>query len=136
MRKTVFAVVALAMSAGTVLAQSDPVSGAADRFFSVRPGGSAPASPYDFDGDKCDGIPAGANVWWGRFAGGKATFRSGGGQKIRTFTSEGCFRSARACDSWLLALKTKYNARPIYNQCRRGYEPGADVPPWYSPESS
>lgn len=137
MKKTlVLAVTALVMSAGLSVAQDDPLSGAADRFFSVRPGGSAPATPYDFDGDKCDAIPAGAGVWWGRFAGGRATFRSGGGQKINTFTSEGCFRTARACESWMLALKTKYNSRPIYNHCQRGYEPGADVPAWHSPRSS
>jgi len=127
---------ALTLSAGLALAQDNALSGAADRFFHIRPGGSAPASPYDFGGDKCERVPDGARVWWGRFAGSKATFRgSGGGQKYLTHTSEGCFPSARACEAWMLALKTKYNARPIYNQCRPGYEPGADVPPWWSSEN-
>lgn len=127
---------ALTLSAGLALAQDNPLSGAADRFLHLRPGGSAPASPYAFDGNKCDGIPEGAGVWWGRFAGSKATFRgSGGGQKYLTHTSEGCFRTRNDCEAWMLALKTKYNARPIYNWCQRGYEPGADVPPWWSPEN-
>lgn len=137
MRKSfALALSALVLSAGFAIAQDNPLSGAADRFLHLREGGSAPASPYAFDGDKCDGVPDGARIWWGRFAGGKATFRgSGGGQKFLTHTSEGCFRSARACEAWMLALKTKYNAKPIYNQCRLGYEPGADVPPWWSSEN-
>jgi hypothetical protein len=134
MRKMVLAFAVLAMSAGAVLAQDNPLSGAAERFFSTGPGRSSPASPYEYGGNKCDGAE-GARVWWGRFAGGRATFRGqGGGQKIQTYTSEGCFPSARACEAWMQALVNRYNAKPIYNQCRRGYEPGADVPPWWSNE--
>src|ERR1700742_1999001 len=95
--KTSFALAlaALAVSAGFAVAQDDPLSGAADRFFGLREGGSAPASPYDFGGDKFEGPADGGRVWWGRFAGGKARFRGrGGGTRFVTHTSEGCFPNA------------------------------------------
>jgi hypothetical protein len=128
---------ALAVSlAGTVaaFAQDDPLSGAAERFLSTGPGRSSPASPYEFGGDKCKGAE-GAAVWWGRFAGARGMLAGHGGMRFVTHTSEGCFPTGRACEAWMQALKNRYNAKPIYNQCRRGYEPGADVPPWWSPEN-
>jgi hypothetical protein len=121
---------------GTGIAAADPFSGAVERFFSLTPGGSAPASPYQFGGDKCEGLERGARVWWGRFAGGR---NSGPGNdsdsRTITHTSQGCFPSANACEAWMLALKTRYNKRPIYNYCQPGYEPGAPVPPWWAPRA-
>src|SRR5690606_35060275 len=111
----------------TAAAHADPVSSAARRFFALEPGGSAPPSPYDFGGDRCENAEPGARIWYGRFAGARNNGPGlGDGRKI-THTSEGCFGSERACEAWMLALKTKYNARPIYNHCRPGYEPGSPV---------
>ena len=93
-------------------------------------------SPYDYGGDKCENAGPGLQrVWWGRFAGGRSTGPSHGDSRTFVYTGEGCFPSANACEAWMLALKTKYNRRPIYNECRRGYEPGAPVPPWWAPKA-
>jgi hypothetical protein len=137
--RTRFALVlaALTLISAPAFAQGDPVSGAAERFFSVRPGGSAPASPYDYGGDKCEDTAEGTpNIWWGRFAGGRhATGGRSDDRSFFTHTGQGCFASRGACEAWMQALKNKFNAKPIYNQCRRGYEPGAPVPPWWAPQT-
>ena len=117
------------------VADADPISGAAERFFTLKPGGSAPPSPYAFGGNKCEDAERGDRVWWGRFAGGRNNGPSGENGSRLVHTSQGCFLTARACESWILALKTKYNAKPIYNHCQPGYEPGAPVPPWWAPKA-
>ena len=120
---------------GTVTASADPFSDVGDRFFTLKPGGSAPPSPYAYGGDKCENAERGDRVWWGRFAGGRNNGPTGGGDGSKiVHTSQGCFPSARACEAWMLALKTKYNAKPIHNHCQPGYEPGAPLPPWWAPK--
>jgi hypothetical protein len=117
-------------------AASDPLTGAAERFFTLAPGGSAPEGPQAFGGSSCRGVAPGGAVWWGRFAGGRpapSLARRHSGTLVHT--AEGCFPDRRACRAWLSALASRYNARPIYNHCRAGYEPGAPVPPWWSPKS-
>lgn len=134
--KSLFVAAAFACTFGVGAAfAQDPVTGAVERFFTLEPGGSAPETPYQFGGDKCDGVPQGAQVWWGRFAGGRNNGPSGNDGRKITHTSEGCFPSEGACESWMLALKTRYSAKPIYNHCQFGYDPGAPVPPWWAPRS-
>ena len=136
--KHVFAAVlaaGLCASAGTAFA-GDPVSSAVGRFFSAEPGRSSPERPDEFGGDSCRNTPRGtAGVWWGRFAGGTISSPDGGETFRNTHTAQGCFSSRRDCEAWMLALKERYNSRPIHNQCRAGYEPGAPVPPWWAPET-
>lgn len=125
-----------ALVLGASAAAADPFSGAVERFFSLTPGGSAPATPAQFGGDGCEGLDRGARVWWGRFAGGRNSGPGNNtGTRRQTHTSQGCFPSANACQAWLNALATRYNARPIYNHCQPGYEPGAPVPPWWAPRA-
>jgi hypothetical protein len=129
MRKAIVAALALgAMAAVPAYAEPNPFV----RFFSFEPT-RGPAEPAEFGGDRCGSVPVGADVWWGRFAGGKlsSTQDSRSGSPLR---AEGCFTSRNACRAWMTALKTEYAETPIYNQCRLGYEPGAPIPPWWAPD--
>lgn len=135
MRITTFAIAAAAAIA-VIPAATTPLSAEPNpivRFFSFEPT-RGPAEPAEFGGDRCQGIAAGSGVWWGRFAGGRlsATQDSRSGSPLK---AEGCFASQDACRAWISALKTEYGETPIYNQCRAGYEPGAPIPPWWSPRS-
>lgn len=67
-------------------------------------------------------------IWWGRFSGGRESFRFFNSDSIEYHTAERCFAQAADCDAWLYALKSKYNFMPRWNDCRRGYQPGAPVP--------
>jgi len=133
--KVLFAAAMLAGVLGAGLAQADPLGDIGDRIFTLKPGGSAPPSPHAFGGDSCEGVSRGDAVWWGRFAGGRSNGPSGNDSSKIVHTSQGCFSSANACEAWMLALKTRYNAKPIYNHCQPGYDPGAPVPPWWAPKA-
>ena len=113
-------------------AASNPLGAAVENLFTIRPGGSAPPMARDYGGGACPSQPD-PHVVWGRFAGGR-DMGSGDGTRTVVHTTQGCFTSARDCETWMLALKTRYNRRPIYHQCRLGYEPGAPVPPWWAPK--
>ena len=124
------AAIVAVFGAGTALAY--PFDDSVDRARAL-----APPSPYDFGGDKCQGLAEGTpNVWHGRFAGGRSKGVSvfGNDRRIKTHTSEGCFKSPRACEAWMYALKSRYSAKPIYNYCQAGYDPGSDIPPWWAPK--
>lgn len=132
MRKTLLAAASLALAASLAapaVAEPNPIV----RFFTIEPT-RGPAEPAEFGGDRCDGMPVGATVWYGRFAGGRLSSvqDSRSGSALR---AEGCFPSQTACRAWMSALKTTHGETPIYNQCRAGYEPGAPIPPWWSPRS-
>lgn len=120
---------ALGTTAAPASAEPNPIV----RFFTFEPT-RGPAEPAEFGGDRCHDAQSGATVWWGRFAGGRlsATQDSRSGAPLK---AEGCFSSQEACRAWMSALKTEYGETPIYNQCRVGYEPGAPIPPWWSPRS-
>lgn len=117
------------------VAQGDPLTGTVQDFFTFRPGGAQPPDARNYNGGFCGPMVArfGAErVWWGRFAGGRASSGSGStGNDI--YSTEGCFPNRGSCEAWLLDLKTEYNEAPVYNQCRAGYEPGAYLPPWWAP---
>jgi hypothetical protein len=130
-----FATALLACVFTASFAQADPFGDIGDRFLTLKPGGSAPPSPYAYGGNKCEDVTPGEHVWWGRFAGGRSNGPSGNDASRIVHTTQGCFARARDCEAWMLALKTKYSAKPIYNQCRPGYEPGAPVPPWWAPHA-
>jgi hypothetical protein len=133
-RTALLCTVLLAMAGLTSVAAADPLTGAAQRFFSLEPGGSAPAAPEEFGGSRCGNHGSGA--WWGRFAGGRPAMSSVGRDSgTLVHSAEGCFPDRASCRAWLSALATRYNARPIHNHCRAGYEPGAPVPPWWSARS-
>jgi len=70
------------------------------------------------------------SLWWGRFSGGRE--RLWGGMEIRTV--ELCFAAKGACDAWLYELKSDFGTMPRWNECRRGYRPGAPIPPWWAPK--
>lgn len=67
-------------------------------------------------------------IWWGRFSGGRESYRFFNAEGIEYHTAERCFAAADACEAWLYDLKSKYNFMPRWNDCRRGYQPGAPVP--------
>jgi outer membrane receptor protein involved in Fe transport len=126
------AVVAATLAPGFALAASNPIGGAVENFITVRPPEGVP-DPRSYGGtSNCKA--ASADAWWGRFAGGgTSSGRSSGGSQLQT--GEGCFPSRGACLTWLRAMKTQFSFQPVYNQCREGYQPGASVPPWWSPQS-
>lgn len=124
MRAICLAAALLALPAVPAAAQGDPLTGALYNFFDFGPGQAQPPSPQQYGGEACG---SSANVWWGRFAGGRDVPPGGD-----TYSAEGCFPSRGACLAWLRDLKGRYSARPLYNQCRDGYQPGAAVPPWWS----
>jgi hypothetical protein len=69
-------------------------------------------------------------LWWGRFSGGRETIWD----QMEYRTVEVCFTAAAACQSWLYELKSEFGQMPRWNECRRGYQPGAPVPPWWAPK--
>lgn len=128
--------VIMALSPLPALAASNPIGGAVQNFIDTSPEQGVP-DPRSYGGvDNCKAAPA--NAWWGRFAGSENVApqgeNSGGGNRLQT--GEGCFPNRNSCLDWLRAMKTKYGFQPVYNQCREGYQPGASVPPWWSPESN
>ncbi|GGE36873.1 hypothetical protein GCM10007276_12910 [Agaricicola taiwanensis] len=112
-------------------AASNPIGGAVENFITIRPAEGVP-DPRSYGGvNDCRTAPG--EAWWGRFAGGSGD--GGRNAGVRMQTSEGCFPNRNACLSWLRAMKSKFGFYPVYNQCRAGYEPGASVPAWWSPQS-
>jgi hypothetical protein len=79
------------------------------------------------------GSHAPAALWWGRFSGGKEMMGLGDGDMIVTHTEDRCFTAQAACRSWLYALKSEYGFAPGWNECRRGFDPGASVRAWWKP---
>lgn len=93
----------------------------------------AAAQPRPAEGD-CRAMSAAygaANVWWGRFSGGKEIIGFGGNDPIVVQTYEACFASQKSCQDWLYGLKSEYNIQPRWNQCDRGYRAGVPLKPWY-----
>lgn len=66
-------------------------------------------------------------VWWGRFSGGRESYRFFNADMIEYHTAERCFMQRAACEAWLYDLKSRFNFMPRWNQCDRGYRPGAPV---------
>jgi hypothetical protein len=71
-------------------------------------------------------------VWWGRFSGGRE-ISSYDSDAIDRYTEERCFTTQAACKRWLYVLMSNYGFAPEWNECRKGYQPGAPVKPWYAP---
>jgi hypothetical protein len=70
-------------------------------------------------------------LWWGRFSGGR---ERPPWDRIEYRTTETCFTAKAACDAWLYELKSEFGLIPRWNECRRGYQPGATVKPWWTPK--
>jgi hypothetical protein len=69
-------------------------------------------------------------TWWGRFSGGREVNWSFDGEAIEYTTEEACFPTRRACERWLYEWKNEFGYMPRWNECRRGYAPGAPVKRW------
>jgi hypothetical protein len=89
-------------------------------------GGPAAAQPLVATTPSCVGLagtPEAAQVWWGRFAGGREE-PTGGITAPIGISIEGCFPTRGACEHWLYEMKGAYSALllpPGTNSCRRGY---------------
>jgi hypothetical protein len=91
-------------------------------------GGGTPvvAQPLDATTPSCVGLagtPQAAQVWWGRFAGGREQ-PTGGTTAPIGISTEGCFPSRAACEHWRYVMKGAYSALlmpPGTNGCSRGY---------------
>jgi hypothetical protein len=70
-----------------------------------------------------------ADIWWGRFAGGKPPVRIGRPAESRAF--EVCFHAQRDCETWLANLKAEYSYRPEWYECQQGYAPEGRAAPWW-----
>ncbi len=92
---------------------------------------TAQAAPERDPGMSCRA--AGPAAWWGRFSGGKETYGGFDQDIILRHTEERCFRTQAGCQRWLYLLKSEYGYAPAWNECRKGYQPGAPVKPWYAP---
>lgn len=93
--------------------------------------GMAAAQPSPATTPSCVGVahtPAAAQVWWGRFAGGREHVFSRVTAPIGVVV-EGCFPSGAACENWLYGMKGEYSALPILAACSRGYKVGPIWPP-------
>ncbi|GGE36867.1 hypothetical protein GCM10007276_12900 [Agaricicola taiwanensis] len=73
------------------------------------------------------------NLWWGRFSGGREISSSFDSDSLERYTEERCFTTRAQCQRWLYDLKSAYGFAPEWNECRRGYQPGVPVKPWYAP---
>jgi len=106
---------------------------AAAALFAVVLAEPATAQPRPAQGD-CRAMSAAygaANLWWGRFSGGKEIMGFGDTDPIIVRTYEVCFTSQRSCEAWLYEMKSEYNIAPRWNQCDRGYRSKAPLRPWH-----
>src|SRR5688572_23814019 len=97
----------------------------------LGPGSLGPADAAPSAGADCRAL-AGAHgaggVWWGRFSGGKHQVGGTRNEALVFNTEEACFPQRAECERWLYALKSEWQYMPRWNECRRGYDPGAPIP--------